>query len=280
MFAVESKLQKIYNKIGFEHMRISSFFIPFLALLAGTIGIILRLTELSTVFDAITGLAQRDAIITLALIAFSALVIFLIIVYAIITAIRYVASSDFDNAFGTDSFVYPILYVAVGIVWLIATVVYYLIRNAWGDMETVDIVFTVFSAISAVSLMIFAIEVYKNPRRKLISALSLIPTLFMCFWLILVYRENASNPVLLSYAYACLAMVFAALGFYFTSGFAFGKTAVAKPIVCYFAAIYFCIVTLADDFPMSIKLIIGAVIFLNLFNLSMLLRNLQKKLKT
>ena len=238
----------------------------------------MRIEELSVVFDATTGFPERNSTITLTLIALSIFVIFMVIIYAIIVAVKCNVASDFDYAFGTDSFIYPIIYIMGGIVWLVATIFFFISHNAMGNMEIFDVVFAIFSAISAISLMIFAVEVYKNPRRKFISMLSLMPTLFACFWLILIYRENASNPVLLDYAYACLAMIFAALGFYFTSAFAFGKPAKIKPIVCYSAAIYFSSVTIVDDFPMSIKLIIGSIIILNIFNLSALLRNLQKKI--
>ena len=260
-------------------MRISSFFIPLFVLLAGLAGALLRIEELSVVFDAVTGFPERNSTITLALVALSIFVIFVVIIYAVIAAVKCNVASDFDNAFGTDSFIYPTIYIVGGIVWLGATIVFFINLNVMSGIETLDVVFTVFSAMSAISIMIFAVEVYKNPRRKLISMLSLMPTLFTCFWLVLIYRDNASNPVLLDYAYACLAMIFAALGFYFTSAFAFGKPAKIKPIVCYSAAIYFSFVKIVDDFPMSIKLIIGTIILLNFFNLSALLRNLQKKIK-
>ena len=91
--------------------------------------------------------------------------------------------------------------------------------------------------------------------------------------------DNASNPVLLSYAYKCLAFVFSSLGLYFCTGFAIGKPVVGKAIVSYTGATYFCMVTLADDYSMSLKMIIGAIAIMNLFNLGSLIRNLQRKIK-
>ena len=118
---------------------------------------------------------------------------------------------------------------------------------------------------------------FQDSRRKAPFALSVVPTLFVCFWLILMYRQNASNPVLLDYIYKCLALVTSALSFYFTSGFLYGKPAPGKAIFTYFAAIYFCTVTLADDHPLSIKIIYFAMIAVNIVHSSMLLKNLKRK---
>ena len=261
-------------------MRITSILIPFIVLIVGVAGFMMRMIELASAFDPVTGLPERDALITTILIGFSIIVFLVAIIFAISTTVRFKVSNDYDNAFGTDSFAYPAIYTAIGTIWLVATIVYFLELYSLGDIESLFQIFAIASSLSAISLIIFAIEVYKNPRRKFLSLLSIIPTLFMCYWLILIYRDNASNPVLLSYAYMCLAIVFSSIGLYFSSGFAIGKTVIGKAIVGYIGATYFCMVTLADDISMSLKLIIGAIAFMNLFNLSSLIRNLQRKIKT
>ena len=258
-------------------MRISSFLIPFLALVAGLTGFFLRLTELINVYDRATGLAERGAPLTMVLIAVSAAVLIAAGVYAVRTSMRYTALEGFDDAYGVDSFAYPIAFTVIGFVWLAATVSHYLGLSSSGEATGPDTVFAVMSSLAAVSLVFFTVEMYKNPRRKTAFVLSLVPTLFLCFWLILVYRENASNPVLLSYAYKCLAIMSAALGFYFSSGFVFGKPAVGKVLVSYIAAIYFGLVTLADDHPMSIIMIFSVIVVVNVLYLSMLIRNLQRR---
>ena len=261
-------------------MRITSFFIPFIVLIVGAAGFALRFTELASVFDAVSGLPERNALISLVLIGFSVLVFMIAFIFSISTSIRYTVSGDYDDAFGTDSFAYPAIYTALCTIWLVATIVYFLELFSLGDIALIDQVFAVASSLSAIFLMIFAIEVYKNPRRKFLSFLSIIPTFFMCFWLILIYMENASNPVLLGYAYKCLAFVFSSLGLYFCTGFAIGKPVIGKAILSYTGAAYFCMVILADDYSLSIKMIIAAIAIMNLFNLGSLIRNLQRKIKT
>jgi len=104
-----------------------------------------------------------------------------------------------------------------------------------------------------------------------------VPILFMCFWLIVMYKQNATNPVLLSYCYYCLAIMASTLSFYYTAGFVFKKPAPGKTIFAYLASIYFCLVTLADEHPVSIKLIFAAVVAVNVVYSSMLIRNLRPK---
>jgi len=261
-------------------MRITSFFIPVIVFIVGVLGFALRLTELASVFDPVSGLPERNALITLVLIGFSTLIFLVAFIFAVSTSVRYVVSADYDDAFGTDSFAYPAIYTALCTIWLVATVVYFLELFSLGDMALIDKVFTIASSLSAIFLMIFAIEVYKNPRRKFLALLSIVPTLFMCFWLILIYMDNASNPVLLGYAYKCLAFVFCSLGLYFSTGFSIGKPVIGKAILSYTGATYFCMITLADDYSLSIKLIIGTIAIMNLFNLGSLIRNLQRKIKT
>lgn len=250
---------------------------PFFALASGAAGFYLRRMELINVFDIRTGLPERGASLTLGLIALSAFFLLLSLVFCIRAVDKHVSPAGFENAFGTDPLSYPFAFALIGFVWLGATVKRFLDLNAAGALLQSDLYFLILSALAAVSVAFFAIEMYQDPRRKMIFALSIIPSLFMCFWLILIYKQNAANPVLLSYCYQCLAVIASALGFYFTSGFVYGKPAPGKTIFFYSAAVYFGFVTLADGHSMTIKLILAAIITMNVTYSSMLIRNMRLK---
>ena len=250
---------------------------PFFAVIAGAAGFYLRLMELWNVFDVRTGLPERGADLSYALIAFSAFYLFLVMIFAIRASAKHEAQRGFENAFGTDPLSYPSIFLLVGLVWIVATVMHIFDMRAAGEYPTIEIYFSAMSILSAVSLTFFAIEMYQDSRRKSSYALSIVPTVFMCFWLILIYRANASNPVLLSYAYQCLAVISSTLGFYFTSGFVYDKPAPGKAILSYYASIYFCFVTLADGHSASIRLIFAAIIVANIVHSAMLIKNLKRK---
>jgi len=258
-------------------MRISAFFVPVLAVLAGVGGFFLRLSERANVFDAVTGLPGRNAATTYTLIIVTAAFMVGILIFAIVAASKHKALPGFENAFGTDPFMYPVVFILIGVAWFVGTFLYFSGLNTSSEFTVMDIVFIVFSALSAVSITFFAIEMYQDSRRNAPYALSVVPTLFMCFWLIFIYRQNASNPVLLSHIYQCFAVIASALSFYFTSGFLYGKPAPGKSIVAYYAAIYFCIVTLADGHQTGINIIFCALIAANIVHSSMFLWNLERK---
>ena len=258
-------------------MRISAFFVPFFTILAGIAGFYLRLSENANVFDPETGLPSRNAPTTMWLIGLSIIFVVVIIVFAIVASVRHKALPGFESAFGTDPLLYPLIFILIGIVWVVGTYMYFSDLISQGVLSAIDISFIIFSALSAISVTFFAVEMYQDSRRKAPFALSIVPTLFMCFWLILLYRQNASNPVLLSYIYQCIAIVATALSFYFTSGFLYGKPAPGKAIVTYYCAIFFCAVALADGHHISTTLIYLSLIAINLVYSSMLLRNLQKR---
>ena len=258
-------------------MKISSAMMPLFALLAGVAGFYIRLQELWSVIDARTGLPQRGAALTLTLIALTVAFILLLLIFSICVSKRYKSPEGFEYAFGTEMLSYPVMFAIIGIIWIGASVKYYIDLSAAGNATIIEIYFSAFSVLAAISTALCALVVYQGSVGKTKHALCVIPVLFMCFWLVLMYRENATNPVLLSYAYFCLAIMFATLGFYFTAGFLFNKPASGKTVFCSLTAVYFCLITLADKHVFSIKLIFFALIAINMIHSSMLIKNLEKK---
>ena len=256
-------------------MHISAVLIPSLALIAGAAGFYLRLQELWNVFK--DGLPERGAVITIVLIAFTAAFLLIVVLFSLRVALKHKVEPGFENAFGTDQLGYPIAFVIIGAVWLGATVMQFVNLYSSGDIPQVELIFLITSALSAVSIAFFAIEMYQDPRRRFSVVLSVVPTLHLCFWLILVYRQNAPNPILLTYAYFCLAIIASTLGFYFTSGFAYNKPAPVKAVFSFLSAIYFCFVTLADNHALGVKIIMAALVVINTIYASMLIKNLQLK---
>ena len=250
---------------------------PFFALLAGASGYYLRLTELRVVFDGQTGIPHRGAVTTIMLIALTLAFLIIIAVFASRAVSSNTSPRGFENAFGTEPLAYPLIFFIIGLLWIATTVIYFRSISGAGTIPMSEVIFSILSVLSAISESLYAVEVYQDPRRRSKLVLSIVPTMFMCFWLILLYKRNASNPILLSYCYQCLAIISATLGFYFTSGFVYNRPAPGKTIFAFFAAIYFCFVTLADNHVMPIKIIFIIIIAINLTYSSMLLRNMKRK---
>ena len=250
---------------------------PLIALVSGAAGFFLRLNELNNIFDAKTGLPERGAAETHTLIAVSAAFLLIVIVFSIIVSVRRTSYRRFENAFGTDPLSYPFTFAAIALVWLGATAKHIFDQFAIEPLPMIELYFSGLSAVAAISVAVFAVEMYQDPRRKMTFAMSIVPTIFTCFWLGIMYRDNASNPILLKYVYQCLAIIASALAFYFTSGFVYNKPAPGKTLFFYFAAIYFCFVTLADGHAITIKIIFSAILAMNVVYSAKLIRHLHPK---
>ncbi|MCL2249316.1 MAG: hypothetical protein FWC13_08590 [Oscillospiraceae bacterium] len=258
-------------------MKKLAIIVPIISILAGVGGFLLRSRELNYVFDDVTGLPGRGALTTMVLIAFVVANLLAALIFGICIYRKRKAPKGFDNAFGIDPMFYPIVFVVIGIVWLVGTFLLFQYQRSIGAFALTDSIYLILSALAAICVTFFAIEMYQDFRRKAIYALSLVPTIFLCFWLIVLYDQNATNPILLRFVYQCLAIVFASLAFYFTSGFIYNKPAPGRAVISYYLSILFSSITLADDIHIGQKLIFGAIIGASLVHLSVILRNLEPK---
>jgi len=251
---------------------------PLAALLFGIVGYNLRVLEHRDVFDSVTGLPMRGAMTTQMLFALTALFIVVTFLFVLFAILRNNSSRKFGLAYGTDKLYYPFVVTVFGIAWAVGTLLYFFELNSRYDaLGVLDIIFLISSGISACSVTVFAYEIFGETERKTPYRLSVIPILFMCFWLVLVYRDNASNPVLLGYVYLILAVVFATLSFYCMACSVYGKSVPGKAIISYFSTIYFCMITLADGHSVGINIILVAIIALCLFYAWKLIGHMEKK---
>ena len=82
--------------------------------------------------------------------------------------------------------------------------------------------------------------------------------LFDCFWLIVSYKEHASDPVIWAYAPEVLAIAASTLGFYFVAGYAFGRPKPFAALLWSGLAFFTCLVSAPDDRPASETLMLLA----------------------
>ena len=251
--------------------------VPLLALIAGIAGYFLRRRELDTVFDEVTGLAARGASATTALIGLVAAVLIVFLAFSIAASVRNKPVRGQPSAFCHMGRANLIAFSLLGIAWIVAAVIYYLNIRSAGTFPVVETYFSLLSGIAGVSVLLHAIVEYKNSQSGARLLLSVIPALFMCFWLILMYKRNAANPVLLKYCYQCLAVLTAALSFYFSAGYVFGKAAPGKTVLSFLTAIFFCCVTLADPHVREIKAVFAVIIIANLINAVLLISTFDGK---
>ena len=258
-------------------MKKLSVILPLLVAAVGAAGFYLRLLELNYVFDPQTGLNERGATITIALIGLTVLLLLFALIFAMKVGLSCNVPQGFSNIYGTDSIAYPFIISLISLVWIGGTAMSAIDLRTTDNFQTAELYFTVMSAVSALCFMIFSIDVFRAQGKRSATALILVPIMFMTFWLIFMYRDNASNPILLSYSYNALAIIFSALSFYYISAFIYTKPYPGKAIFTSLGAIFFCFVTLADTHNLGINLIFISIIAINVVHLTMLIRNLLPK---
>ena len=257
-------------------MRRTSLFLPLFAMIAGIAGFFLRKTELDTVFDSVTGLAEKGTPVTISLIALSILFAAVSILLSVLISRNFEAKPKYEHAFGSTGLFYLGAFVILGLAVICGSVLYFLGTRSTG-VQFLDLVFTVFGIFSGISLIILARGAYKGSGGSEMCLFSVIPPVFFCIWLIITYKEHAPDPVILDYAYISLAIASTALGYYYAAGFVYHKAKPGKTIFSYLLTIYFCLVTLADQQQASFSVLLAAVIFASLINMGVFVKNLAKK---
>jgi hypothetical protein len=258
-------------------MRKSAVVMPIVALVAGLFGFLFRRMEVNTIFDPVTGLAERNATATLIVILISIAAVGIFVAFAVLAASRFRADREYTKAFAPKGFVYLGISFLLMLAWLVADVLYFVDRRAASNLTVIDFIFIVLATLSAISLLILARRAYKGTAGTEMLLFGVLPALFFCFWLILIYKNNASNPVLLSYCYQVLAISAATIASYYSAGFVYHKPLTGRTIVSFLAAIYFCAVVLADNIGLPIRIIFGVTGLNMLLNSVVFLKNLKPR---
>lgn len=98
----------------------------------------------------------------------------------------------------------------------------------------------------------------KGWERAAVSA----PPLYFCLRLVLCYKENAADPVLLHYCWPLLAMAAVSLALYYAAGYAFGAVKTKRTFAGFFIALFFCGVWLGSAAGAEVFLPLSALITL------------------
>ncbi len=245
------------------------------SLIAGVIGFFIRRRELETVFDPQTGLAQSNAPISLALIALSA-VVGLVLIAVLLSLGKAGAGDSYVKAFGSRGPLPFFLNFLLCIVMLAGSAIYLYDMFRSGSIPIPELILVVLAVFFAFSILTLSHSVYKGKSGNEVPFCSIVPIAFLCFWLILAYRGRAADPVILDYVYEMLALVLSFLGFYYSAGFAFGRLKPRRLILFSNAAVYMCIVTLADEHFLPVSIFFTCIAAVLLINSVLVSKNLRK----
>lgn len=250
----------------------NSWVAPTAVLAAGVVGAFLRRLELRFAFEETSGLAVKGDPAAGALIVVSAAIFAAIVVFSVLAVKKDAAPNIYRRAFYNGSILSFMFSALFGAVIILCSALFFIKPADIGISGITFTVFSAFSLLSGLSVIVLASGGFTQKERGAEVLFSVIPAVFFCFWLAVVYRDYAACPTLSKYAYRCLALAFSALAFYYGAGYAFGRVKVKMTVVSHLTAVYFICVTLADDWTLMQKGILAATLGFLLQNTSRFLK--------
>jgi hypothetical protein len=247
---------------------------PLLAAASGIFGFLLRRSQLARAFEPDTGLPVTGAPSTVALLCYAVVILAAAAALGLYIGRRYAAKPSYAKAFAPTNGAYLIIAGAVAAAFIVSGC---LSVFKTGTESKVDLAVAILTAVSGVAIFGLAYEQFRGRDFRLALVYSVIPELFFTFWLLLLYRANQTNPVRYNYVFQCLAVAAAAIGFYVTTGFVYGRPAPGKLAASHVAAVFFLAVGAADPVNIERRLVFLALILFFLVNLARLVLNLEPK---
>jgi hypothetical protein len=222
-------------------------------------GMFFRIRQLRAGFEPDSGLPVRGAPTTTLLLIYTAVFIACALVLALYVRRRLDLPDTYARArapFGNPAL---IISAALGLALLAAAVFFAANVSTASGVSMTRAAQSLLCALTALALPALELTGRKTrPAGAAALVFSLVPELFCTLWLVEMYRQNQTNPVLLTFVFQTLAVVCAAMSFYYTAGWVFGKPSPARTVFFHTLAVFFCAVSLADALPTHEKFVLAA----------------------
>lgn len=225
----------------------------FISLVCGIAGAVLHYIQLSTVIDPKTGLAERCAPVSIVLAVFSVLVAVALFLLA------FRAKGDvqpvYHRALAAKSFLPLIISIALALMMIYASVACF-----WGDFlknsnGIFSIVLSVFILLAGVSYAAMSFSAFRGKSGGGTTLASFIIVLFVCYWLIISYKENASDPTIINFVYDFLGLCAASVATYYIAGYAFGRSRPRASLFFSSVGVYFCLTSMLTAQSLAFKIL-------------------------
>lgn len=251
-----------------------AFLYPAVAIACGEVGFFLRRWELSSAFEADTGLPIPGAPAFWALLAFSLAVAVLFLLLSRREAQPF--EGGYDQAFAAKG---NTLYLAVMVLSALLLLVgggllFAALPEEYGTAQAQaglggtnpmlsilpKLILAGLSVVSFFCVLALGRSGYRGEGKGKNSLPLLLPGYLAAFWLITAYQTRAGDPLRQDYIYEVCAIIAVLLAAYFISGFSFEKGKPGRAIFFSLLAVYLCLVTLADGHSLAAVLLFGAFV--------------------
>lgn len=234
-----------------------------LTIAAGVAGYLLRSRELGTIFDETTGLAQKNAPVSLMLIGLSVLICLVLLVMTV--GLRRKSDVDFAAAFAYSNSIPNLLIFILSVLMAIFAGYWLMVNPSDQGSAFKDMLWGVLTVLSGAAMAATALKIIKGRVESTTAMLTMVPVVYLCVWLVISYMDRAADPVMLRYIYEFFALAFTLMAYYYIASFAFDKIRIRRLVFCSRVAVYFILVTVAGDLPSvksAVYICLGAILLL------------------
>ena len=230
-------------------MRKNSILILCTAAVGGAFGFFVRWLQLRSALDAETGLMRPGAASGRVLIALCIVVAAVQLLYTFRLRDRLPGTPGLDF-FERGSAAYRFFCAAMGLLTFVAGVL--MLIAALRSRMVLSLFLALLAMFAGLCMAALSLSATAGAAARCLCCT--VPVLFFCFWLIVAYKSNASNPVIWSFCMPLLAVTANVLGWFYLAGLAYDKP---KPgcllFFCQYAP-FLSLLSLADSAGLGEKL--------------------------
>ncbi len=220
-------------------MKKFSVFFTLLTIALGAAGAVLHKFQMLTAIETQTGLPVVNAPISIFTAAFSLLAVVLFILLSQLLKHKDV-EPVYDEALDPGNIIPTIIsFLMIGVAGFGAYKCY---TMGIGVRCTEIAVWILAGMAMLAGIAFFVMSLFSFLRRSGAETMlcSVVIILFVCYWLVLAYKENSADPVMIKFIYEFLGLCAAALATYYMAGYAFGSSRPRTTVAVSAIAVYFC----------------------------------------
>lgn len=234
-------------------MRKDSLLLIGVTAVGGAFALFVRWLQNLTVFDAATGLANPGAAVSwiLVLLCVAVAVAQLLLILRMHRRPAEVTETIAENKGAPLA---RIATIALAVLCLAGAALMLLSARFSAGKTTLMLCLSILAVFTALSLLWLAL--CKSENSALHCLCCTVPVLFYCLWLIIAYKDNASNPVLWSFAPEILAISGGILSWFFAAGYVYGKPQPVKALFFTHFSVFLSILVLADERALGMQLLL------------------------
>lgn len=210
----------------------------------GALGFMVRWIQTMNIYEEETGLPNRFAPVNLWLIGLIVLTLVVLTVW-VVGFRKYEAVRDYSALVG-PGVAWPIFGIIGGAV-LAVSGLFLLVTAGHYAAPVLRRILAVLEALAGVAAALMALHGGKPQQAKTRQIASVLLVLFGCMYMVVVYKENAANPVVWNFAPEILALCAATLALYFLAGYQYGEIKPYTSMFFCYAGVFFCLMCVVDQ---------------------------------